>query len=73
MVTVLFNNGAKTFKQDPKDSWGLCDYDYLVNYLEAWILKRNENLDMFYNHKVKTFARKLMNSDHMVKDFADNM
>lgn len=68
MVTVLFSNGAKTFKADELDQYGLNDYSYLIKYLEAWIIKRNENFDMVYNHKVKTFARKLAANGYMVEN-----
>lgn len=70
MVTVLFSNGAKTFKQDPIDTYNCCDYGYLTKYLEEWIIRHNQNLDIFYNFKVKHFSRKLSSKGYMVKDFS---
>lgn len=69
MVTILFSNGYKTFTKYTLDVYGLSDYDYLVKYLEDWITIGNKvDYDSYYNHKVKTFARKLSQKGFLINN-----
>ncbi len=64
MVTVLYTNGAKTFKNDGFDVWGVSDYAKLIENLEKCITDSYYN-DV-YQHRVKVFGRLLIHKDCLI-------